>query len=88
MLELMPATLFDRWVRFFNDEPWGAEVDDLHFGHLYAALINPHLKKNAKPLSAVDGRLFREPKPPQSVDEMKLAAQRITALFGAGKKPQ
>lgn len=86
MLEAMPATLFDRWVKYFNAEPWGLEVQDLHFGHLFAAIINPHLKKGAKALTAMDGRLFKEEKPRQTEEEMKLAAMRLTALHGAAQK--
>jgi hypothetical protein len=83
MRDSISATKFDRWIKYYEDEPWGLEVDDLLVGHIVSALTNPHLKKGAKPLTALDARLFKlTSKEPQTVEEQQLAAKRILAVFG------
>ena len=46
---------FLQWLRFFEAEPWGSEVDFLRFGTVAAAVINssPNLKPG-KLASALD----------------------------------
>lgn len=55
MLARMSSHLFAEWITYYNLEPFGDELIDIHFAELKAAVIN----KNAKRAQQVDPKKLR-----------------------------
>ncbi|QQX80860.1 hypothetical protein JK628_03010 [Shewanella sp. KX20019] len=58
------------WMEFFNEEPWGAEIEDYHFGLVSSVLANCHRGKDTQPFKPSDFMLKSSAdSEPQTVDE-------------------
>lgn len=84
----MPAAELREWMGFAELEPFGPLADDFRAGSICAAALNPHRKKDAKPLTAADfmPALAATLHPPEEEDDTPLtpeqAAAALDAFFG------
>lgn len=37
----------ERWARYWSEEPWGAQRDNMHAALIVTELLRPHLKEGA-----------------------------------------
>ncbi len=85
MLERVPSRLISEWMEYANLEPFGEERADLRAGIVASTMANVWRGKNgkaAKPGDFMPKFGGEQPKEPQSLEQMKLAQMRISAVVG------
>lgn len=57
---MLPANEFDRWRRYWHEEPWGAYRDNLHAAIMCIQYLRTHVKKGTK-LPSLEEFMLRLP---------------------------
>lgn len=77
----MSSAEFSEWIEFYKLEPFGRDADFLGHAQTAAMIQWRSLGKDEKPVK-VEDLMPSEPKPPQSVDQMKQMASLLTIGMG------
>lgn len=78
MLEKMSSKELAEWMAFYEQEPWGTEVDLYGHAMTTSTLVNIYRKEDTKPVSPGDVMpSFKKPTP----DDMISQAKTITDMM-------
>lgn len=59
-MDEMPSHVFTEWMAYYNLEPFGDELMDLHLAQVTAILFNANKPKNSRSKQTNDFRLWRQ----------------------------
>lgn len=60
MLKQMSSHLLTEWMAYYNLEPFGDELQDVHLARLTATLLNVNRKKGSNPIDPEKFRLWKK----------------------------
>lgn len=81
MLNDMSSSQLLSWLHFYNDEPWGYEVDNIRFGVVASAMMNSQRGKSSD--KVYTWKDFFTPSIAQNNSQTPEEQYRIASLFCA-----
>lgn len=80
-VQSMGSTEYDRWLRYWQQEPWGPWRDNMHAALIVSKLHNIHKKKSAK-AATPDDFMLRD----RQSNRDRQTGQTLSWLIGLARK--